>query len=262
MDKRTGNFLSMNREDIFTRLNETGWAHIILNQHTHPDRYLSHTFGALQLFTFGFKSEQLGDLVYVLSPCENQIQSRKKLRGHTDASFLPFEKEWVESDKLSVIPNYIALYSVTGASAGTTVCHIEDLIFHLTRDEIGELCAPNFIFNVQKSFCLNKATVPSRWRSILDFSEGACQVRFSHSIKTYRTEKAKKCALKLSSIYQNFCHKIVLKTRELLIIDNRKSIHGRDFISKDNADRTLHRYYLYKTNRGVIHTSRKGIILP
>lgn len=257
-------FLSMNSTKVLTELSAKGWVCIDLPEdfcsaEKSYRRYMSDSLG---LYAYGFKSEILGDVASDISPQEGVVQSRKRLRGHTDASFLPFDKEWSVADRVSAIPNYIALHSITGSDVGTTVCHIEDILYHMSEEEIAELSSPNFIFSLQKSFNLDSVDLPYAWKPILQFSEGAFQVRFSNSIKTYRTEKAKKCALKLSSLYQSLCQKVALKTNQLLIVNNRRCIHGREFISDENFDRKLHRYYLYEKEDLVIKTDKKGIMLP
>ncbi|WP_036773722.1 TauD/TfdA family dioxygenase [Photorhabdus australis] len=254
----------MNNTKILSELSAKGWVCVDTPSclgHS-DDMFTNYIRDTIGMHTFGFRSEILGDVASILSPKEGIVQSRKKLRGHTDASFLPFDTEWKKVRGLSIIPNYVALLSICGSDVGTTVCHIEEILYHMNDDEICELSSPNYVFEWQKSFVMESNELDSSWKPILHFSDGFFQVRFSNSIKTYKTEKAKKCAIKLSSLYQRLCQKIALKTDQLLIVNNRRCIHGREFISEESFSRKLHRYYLYEKEDLVVKTDIKGIVLP
>jgi len=166
-----------------------------------------------------------------LSSLQTSTSSEKPLEIHTEQAF--------SEDR----PNYLSLACLRGDSnAVTYTLSLETLLKHLSPEEIEYLKKQMWMCRVDLSFILGGAK--DTLRGPMAILQGDRLV-FDQDLMIGLTPKADKIIVRIVEIYET--HKIgtVLEPGDVLVLDNRKVVHGRSkFIPRyDGTDRFLIRCF-------------------
>lgn len=209
----------------------------------------------LGVFLCSYSHENSGALFVHLIPQPGGTPSAKKsrsdLRGHTDAVAMPFPNEVSRFDGECPSPDLVILACVRNPnSVATRVAPLSTITKALPRDVIEKLQEPCFDILPQHSFSTPEgyklAGVPVLVR---DQFEGD-KVRFSHSkiVPSTQGDNGAVHALDvLTQVVAEAYDDVILRTGDLLLLNNRTAIHGRrkvaDEVNSDGVDRWMLRTY-------------------
>lgn len=185
---------------------------------------------------FGYWQEQGGSIVQNIFPIkltENQqisTSSRKPLEMHTETAFHPW------------LPQYVFLLCLRGdARAGTTFVDLEELITHLTKDEIKILHEPIFNTSIDMSFLNNGQSDKTITMAIL-YNNGT-SIKYDRNLMRSNDNHGARVLEKLSQLVEKLKVTYYLRAGQLAVIENWRTIHGRtEFTPRyDGSDRWLKR---------------------
>jgi L-asparagine oxygenase len=199
--------------------------------------------GQLIGHVFGYSGEKDGEMVHQIAP----VRGREKAASNegSGADFGPHS----ECGGLPIIPTYLSLYCLRADSANTAatfLVHALDVVKHLDGETIAALSKPHFQMRVPESF--GGVDVWSEAKPILRGSLELPEVWYNRDAMRATTAEAQPALAKLSALTADpsVQHAIVLQPGELVLLDNRKTMHGRQPFTPryDGTDRWLHRVYL------------------
>lgn len=189
---------------------------------------------------FGFKQLNNGNLYHNISPrrnLENAMSSKgsaKILNLHTDLAFHP------------LAPHFLLLFCLrqTTENTYTVVSSVRNAISYLSKKEISILRGPNFMFLIDEDF--GKFT-DSRCCSIIYGNDNDLKLRYDVDMIIGINEEAKSAHQALKNILHKTEIRITLQPGQLLMIDNRRAVHGRNaFVAHyDGKDRWFQRAYCH-----------------
>ena len=197
------------------------------------------------------------DVVPLESMSENQtsLGSEIELEIHTEQAFSELR------------PDFLSLACLRGdEKAFTYILPIEYILENLTSEEIQLLHKPLWKTGVDLSFKLNgHAFIHGDVRgplAIIQGTEKKPQLIFDQDLMTGITEESEKLKHKIIDIYYKKRIRHNLQSGEIVLIDNRRAVHGRSsfFPKYDGYDRFLIRCFAIldyeKTNYARIDNSR------
>jgi L-asparagine oxygenase len=214
----------------------------------------------------GYAQEQNGSLIQNILPVykleKEQISSSSKtlLGLHTETAFHPYK------------PDYILLLCLRGDPlAATTYAEIDDILLHVPKKYLNILKQKWFITGVDISFRTNGEQDVEIPISIIKENEkdGLSFVYDETVIKPINSDAADALSA-LRKAVSLATKEIVLKTGDLLFINNHKAVHGRKpFKARyDGTDRWLQRLLIRKTlppkkfllNNNIINVELKDMV--
>jgi L-asparagine oxygenase len=194
-------------------------------------------------YPVGYLQEQEGQIVQNIVPVHKtesrqiSTSSKVELALHTETAFHPYK------------PDYVLLLCVRGdPSAETTFATLDDILPHLDKQTIDTLMNPWFITGVDESFRTNGEEDVEIPLSVLQEIDGDWELTYDASVMNGVNEAARSALLELENAINRSVRAVTLKTAQLLVIDNRKAVHGRrPFAPKyDGRDRWLKRVLVVK----------------
>ena len=173
-----------------------------------------------------------------MSIVQTSLGSNTELEIHTEQAF----------SKLR--PDFISLSCLTGDNnANTYILPVQKIIDNTTKDEITLLRKPLWKTGVDLSFKLNgHEFIEGDTRgplSILSGSHEDPQITFDQDLMTGVCDESQAMVKKIVDIYYKHRYSHNLKPGEIIIIDNRRALHGRSpFFPRFNGfDRFLVRCF-------------------
>jgi L-asparagine oxygenase len=199
--------------------------------------------GQLVGHVFGYTGEKEGEMVHQIAP----VRGREKAASNegSGADFGPH----TECGGLPIIPTYLSLYCLRADSANTAatfLVHARDVVERLDPATIEALQKPHFQMRVPESF--GGIDVWSEAKPILRGGLDLPEIWYNRDAMRATTPEAEPALEALSRLTADpsIQHGIVLQPGELVLLDNRKTTHGRQPFTPryDGTDRWLHRIYL------------------
>lgn len=195
-------------------------------------------FGQLYGTPIAYKQEQNGRLVQHILPNPkteySQISSSSKtvLKLHTETAFHPHK------------PDVLILMCLRGdEDAPTTYAIFDDIIKNMNVDLMYELMRPQFFIQPDLSFG-NGAKKQNEWLvPIIDCRQKKLRFCFDEDLMRGKNESAQKALEDLKQLVADNTKEIVLKTGDVLVVDNHQVVHGRKPFQPryDGTDRWLMR---------------------
>jgi len=191
-----------------------------------------------------YKQEQNGRLIQHIFPIQKtestQISSSSKtnLELHTETAFHPYA------------PSHVLLMCLRqDLQAATTFAIVDEIISSLDEETIFYLKEPLFITSIDESFRTHGEPNKNILLPILtDTTEGTL-ICFDEYFMRGKTFQAQEALDKLLTSIKKHTKEIILQTGDVLILDNRKLVHGRkSFTARyDGTDRWLMRMLVVDT---------------
>ena len=185
-----------------------------------------------------YKQEQEGVLLQNIVPVakteSQQISTSSKvtLQLHTETAFHPYK------------PDFVLLMCLRGdESAFTTYADISEIAECLSPEAIIELKKPQFITKVDDSFRTHGEPDVELLKAILTEDEDGYQICFDEFFMRGTTQAASEALDELIIAIAKCTDKVVLEAGDVMVIDNRRTVHGRlPFQPRyDGTDRWLKR---------------------
>jgi L-asparagine oxygenase len=182
----------------------------------------------------GYKQEQNGALIQHIIPNKktelNQISSSSQidLELHTETAFHPYK------------PSYLLLLCLRGDPlASTTYADIDDIVKSLDKTTIKLLREPLFITSIDESFRTDGEPNRSILLPVISEDADGYVVCFDEFFMRGKTFQAQQALDKFKEAISVNTKSVVLDYGDLLILNNRKVIHGRKHFSAryDGTDR-------------------------
>ena len=183
----------------------------------------------------GYAQEQGGKLVQHIFPKkknENQQisgSSKVQLALHTETAFHPYK------------PDHVLLFCLRGDSrAATTFARVEQIVNHLDAKTVEVLSAPLFVTSVDDSFRTNGEADEKIVTPILR-NDAGWEMVYDEALMRGTMPEAQRALEELSATVAICTEEVVLRAGDVLVIDNKKAIHGRKpFAARyDGSDRWL-----------------------
>jgi len=191
----------------------------------------------------GYDRERNGAMVQNIFPdrkeAKSQISSSSSvvLQMHTEAAFHPYKPDW------------ILLACVRGDKrAATTFATLDDILYELDESSMWELRKPDFMTTVDKSF--RTKGEPDREYIVRPLvGSGDWVLTYDADLMRPLTDHAAKAFGKLGSAIKKRTRKIVLDAGDILVINNRTTVHGRNSFKAryDGTDRWVKRVLMRET---------------
>lgn len=185
---------------------------------------------------YGYTQEQNGAIVQNLFPIKKnettQISSSSKvtLEMHTETAFHRY------------MPSTVLLFCMRGdPEAGTNIASLEDILPNLDIPTKKALKKHEFITEIDESFRSDDYMQQPLQMSVLNESETT--LTYDRALMVGATPEAEQALATLSRVIDGVMKTITLQTGDLLIIDNKRAVHGRTpFQARyDGTDRWLKR---------------------
>lgn len=185
----------------------------------------------------GYAQEHGGEIIQNLYPLASSVgrqlstSSDVALAFHTETAFHPHK------------PKFLLLLCLRGdASAATTLCTANDIIGQLTGRTLTTLSQPRFRCGVDESFGSGIAWLTDR-RPVFDHNQA---LTFDSELTIGIDDEAEAALDELRTAIARSCSAITLAAGDLLIIDNRRAVHGRSSFTArfDGTDRWLQRTFV------------------
>lgn len=230
------------------------------------------TYG-LQMETVSYGTENEGGLFVnlVAIPGQGAVaeKSRKGLRGHTDGVSFPFTGEDDPEDaRIAPSPDLVTLMGLRNPEdVPTKVISVVDVLAHLTPDDVEELKKPQYSIRSQKTFVQGMKRVLGKEHVAVDVpilkDDGVItRIRYSHStvIPSVTGGAAERASDNLEAACDSVAVPVVVRPGDVLIINNRLSLHGRGTIGDKLGpkSRWLLRTYGLDTTTLPAHKRRLG----
>ncbi|WP_421119413.1 TauD/TfdA family dioxygenase [Aquihabitans daechungensis] len=189
----------------------------------------------------GYLPEHGGSIVQNLVPTEADVgrqtstSSGVDLAFHTETAFHPFG------------PRYLLLLCLRGdPAAATTLASVDDLLPHLLPDTVEALRRPVFRTAVDESFGGRSGVPYGPARAVLGGLGEPPWLCWDEELTTGETPEATAALGELRTVVAQRRREVVLVDGDLLIVDNRRCVHGRrPFHARfDGTDRWLQRAFV------------------
>lgn len=193
-------------------------------------------------------AKKYGTLVKYVEECDSffqdivPVKSSSSLQTSTGSeTILEIHTEQAFSEDR---PNYLCLACLRGdPNANTYVLSLDTIIQHLDPDDVEYLKKKMWMCKVDLSFIRGGAK--NNLRGPMAIIQGDRLV-FDQDLMIGLTPKADKMIQKIVNIYEKHKSGIVLQTGDILLIDNRKYVHGRSKFTPryDGTDRFIIRCFI------------------
>ncbi len=209
---------------------------------------------------FSYKQEGNGLLFHNICPSKSNQNLQSSLSSdvlldlHTEVAFSPF------------IMDFVLLYCLRedrNHYGKTLLVSIRDIYKHLSSEAIDELKKRNFKAGIDFSFGSKN---PKKYYlvSVLYGDKEDPFLVYDRDLFKGQTESAQKALVELENVIMKHIKGISLKPGDLLIIDNRRVVHGRTSFTAyyDGYDRWLQRLFVCRTltQAAIIFSKRERII--
>lgn len=207
----------------------------------HPRNLLlkyANTFG----FPVGYAQEQNGQLIQNIIPQKKtesqQISSSSKteLALHTETAFHPYKPSTV-----------LLLCLRADPKAVTTFAYVDEIVKYLAPETLITLTQPWFITSIDESFRTNNQPDMQLICSILKHKAlgmgSFYEITYDDALMVGMNDQAQEALIQLKEAIRKCIHKIILESGDLLILNNKTTIHGRlPFDARyDGTDRWVQR---------------------
>jgi alpha-ketoglutarate-dependent taurine dioxygenase len=169
-----------------------------------------------------YKQEQDGRLIQNIVPVfkteSQQISTSSKvtLQLHTETAFHPYR------------PDFVLLMCLRGdKTAFTTYADISDIVECLSPAAVEELKKPQFITKVDDSFRMHGEPDVELTKAILSEDEDGFQICFDEFFMRGKTQEANDALDELIIAIAKCTQKVALEAGDVMVIDNRRTVHGR-----------------------------------
>lgn len=201
-------------------------------------------FGTLKKIAYeygipaAYKQEQNGRLIHNIFPIQKtetaQISSSSKtdLQLHTESAFHAFP------------PAYVILMCLRGdMNAATTYASLDSVVASLDEKTLFYLKEPLFVTAIDESFRTQGEPNKSILLPILTETKDGLSICFDEFYMRGKTFQAQEALDKLLESIKKNTEEVVLRTGEVLVLNNRRLVHGRrSFAARyDGTDRWLQR---------------------
>lgn len=209
-----------------------------------------------------YLNEMQGRLAHMVMPAKNNekswVRSTKSLSPHTEVVNGHWSEMLPDDTQNQIIaPEVFALACLRNPiQAATTIWSLDDILNNLSYSTIEQLMRPEYIANSQSSFDVDSKIENV---SVIGDINGRLVIRYSNSKLVGINDAANEALEKLRKHLSDpqYINKVVLQPGDILIINNRIALHGRDNLSGsanyDGNDRWLIRMY------GFSHSSWKKL---
>lgn len=194
-------------------------------------------------YPISYIQEQKGSLIQNIIPVHKtetqqiSTSSKVELGLHTETAFHPYK------------PDYVMLLCLRGDhTAATTYCDLSDILKELDLHTRRVLKQKWFTTGVDISFRTNGEPDQEIPISIIDELDGMLTLTYDEMLVKGTNDLAKEALEKVCEAIKKCTKEIILKTGDLLVIDNRKTIHGRKPFQPryDGTDRWVQRMLVRK----------------
>jgi L-asparagine oxygenase len=194
-------------------------------------------------YPVGYAQEQEGRIVQNIVPVHKtehgqiSTSSKAELALHTETAFHPYK------------PDYVLLLCVrSDPSAETTYANLDDILPKLDKDTIRTLMNPWFLTRIDESFRTKGEPDMDIPLSIIRESDNKWEMTYDATVMSGINHAARNALVDLEAAINSSVQAIALRTSQLLVIDNRTTVHGRrPFQPKyDGRDRWLKRALIVK----------------
>ncbi|MFZ5756210.1 MAG: taurine catabolism dioxygenase TauD [Pseudomonadota bacterium] len=196
--------------------------------------------GMLKLETVAYSTENGGNLFVNLVPLQGEglipEKSRKGMRGHTDGVSFPLSGEKnAEYSRIAPSPELVTLAGLRNSNeVPTRVIPLENILSSLHARDIAELKKPQYSITSQKTFVQGMKAVLGKELVVIDEPilkdvGSNTHIRYSHS-NVEPTELggvAEHAAKNLEDACNKVAISVVVLPGDILVINNRLSLHGR-----------------------------------
>lgn len=194
-------------------------------------------------YPIGYIQEQNGQIIQNIVPVhktEHQqisTSSKVELALHTETAFHPYK------------PDYVMLFCLRGdPQAVTTYADLSDILKHIAPETKHMLKLKMFTTGIDLSFRTNGEEDKEIPISIIQKVDGRLTLTYDATVMKAHDFLGQEVLEELENAIQKCTKEIVLKTGDLLVIDNRRTIHGRKpFQARyDGTDRWVQRILVRK----------------
>ena len=199
-------------------------------------------------FAVSYAQEQNGRLIQNIVPTHKteygqiSTSSKNDLYLHTETAFHPYK------------PSHVVLLCLRGDdSAGTTIASINEIIKHLDEDVISILQMPFFSTGIDESFKNGKNDNFRLTTEVLKHNKDESEemqwtMTFDWQLMSGETTEASDALEEFKKAVSKCVETIYLKSGDLMLIDNKRAIHGRTKFQPryDGTDRWLKRILAIK----------------
>ncbi len=229
--------------------------------------------GVLNLETVSYATENDGNLFVnlVAMPGDGAFaeKSKKHMRGHTDGVSFPLNGEDDAGDvRIAPSPDLVTLVGLRNPNnVPTMLMPLAEVLATMLPGDVDELKKPQYSIRSQKTFVqamkriLGKELVVVNEPVLKDVANGT-YVRYSHStvIPSETGGPAEQASNNLEVACSQTAVPIVVRPGDVLIINNRLSLHGRGEVGDDvgGQSRWLLRAYALDTSNLAVHKRHLG----
>ena len=194
-------------------------------------------------YPVGYAPEQDGRMIQNIVPVHKtehgqiSTSSKSELALHTETAFHPYK------------PDYVLLLCVrSDPSAETTYANLDDILAKLDKDTIRTLMNPWYLTGIDESFRTHGEPDMQVSLTVLGVSDSGWELTYDATVMTGINNAARNALVELGKAVDASVQAIALKTAQLLVMDNKTTVHGRrPFQPKyDGRDRWLKRALVVK----------------
>jgi len=192
----------------------------------------------------GYDREQDGRLIQDIFPvatserAQVSTSSKVMLGSHTETAFHPHK------------PRYVVLLCLRGdPQAATTYADVNDVVQHLSPDHLELLQTNEFVTTVDPSFMTHGEPDAQVAITPLTRLDNGWLFVYDELLMSATTARASLALTALHAAVKQSTKHVVLRTGDLLVIDNHRAVHGRTpFVPRyDGTDRWLKRSLVVTT---------------
>jgi hypothetical protein len=190
----------------------------------------------------GYESEGYGRLFQDMVPNKNlsvtqtSLGSKVELELHTEQAFSELR------------PDFLSLACLKGDFfAKTYYFHINQIVKQMTNEEMNYLKQNKWMIGIDESFVMNGCSNELRGPlSIITEHNNYYQLVFDQDLMIGITEEATQLLTKIIDLYYLYRKEVILNPGEILILNNKKLVHGRSSFSPkfDGNDRFIVRSFI------------------
>jgi L-asparagine oxygenase len=204
----------------------------------------------------GYAQEHGGQVVQNIYPLAESIgqqistSSDVPLAFHTETAFHPHKS------------HYLLLLCLRGERrAATTLCSVDALVPRLAADVVATLEAPRFRTGVDLSFGRGDGWMTAPSAVLGRTADGTRTLTYDGELTVGIDPGACAALASLADAVASTYASIVLDAGDLLVVDNRRAVHGRsEFRARfDGTDRWLQRTFVVDDLAGIV--DRRGSVI-
>lgn len=229
--------------------------------------------GTLALETVSYATENEGNLFVNLVAIPGRgafaEKSKKSMRGHTDGVSFPFNGDDDAQDKrIAPSPDLVTLVGLRNPkSVPTKLMPLTNVLANMPPNDIAELKKPQYSIRSQKTFVQGMKRILGKELVVIDEpvlkDRNSCTyVRYSHSnvVPSSKGGPAEQASDALEATCNQVAVPVVVQAGDVLIINNRLSLHGRGEVGEEvgGQSRWILRVYALDTSDLPVHKRHLG----